>query len=734
MNKVSFALVIHSHQPVGNFDHVIEAAYQKAYLPFVQALFLHPRIRLSLHYSGVLLEWLHAHHREFFRQLRRLADRGQAELVGGGYYEPILPAIPDADKVAQIHKLADFLEHHFGSRPQGAWLAERVWEPGLARPLAEAGVEYTVLDDTHFLAAGLEPAELRGAFITEEAGFPLRLVPSLKELRYAIPFREPEETLRILGSEREGSGRSKLFAMGDDCEKFGVWPGTFDHCYKDRWLEKFLLALESAEDWLETTTVSDFLARHAPVGRTYLPAASYEEMMEWALPVGATRDFRKCLEECPGMASGARFRRFLRGGLWRSFLGKYAESNQIHKLMLEVSRRGQDANRRAARAGPAGLFAEAQTHLLAAQCNDAYWHGVFGGLYAPHLRSALLRNLIQAEAALDKLEGLTDESSPRLLKRDFDVDGHEEILVEHSAFGMVIRPADGGTVSSWRFKPAGAELINSLMRRPEVYHDLVRQHISTRVAPKEGPASIHDRVLSKESNLPALLRYDRYSRQTFRTYVFSNERTWEDFDYLRLGENRDVAGGPWELVRSQDTPALAVELDCHARHEANGESLPVHARKTITTQFARRAWRLECHSSLSIGGAATAPLALGVEVVLNLLAPDAPDRYFLANEVRQPLEFKGEIRAPRLHIVDEWQRVKISLDADPQPRWWVVPIETISRSESGFERIYQGSAILAVWKVDSLPGSDRTSTLRAEISHLGAAVEPGPASEKPATK
>jgi alpha-mannosidase len=47
-----------------------------------------------LHYSGVLLEWLEERHPEFFDQLRELCGRGQVELLGGGYYEPILLSIP----------------------------------------------------------------------------------------------------------------------------------------------------------------------------------------------------------------------------------------------------------------------------------------------------------------------------------------------------------------------------------------------------------------------------------------------------------------------------------------------------------------------------------------------------------------------------------------------------------------------------------------------------------------
>ncbi len=724
MSKVSLCLVIHSHQPVGNFDHVLEEAYRKAYAPFLRALASHPGIRLSLHYSGILLEWLESRHPEFFKQLRRLTDRGQVELLGGGYYEPILPAIPDHDKPAQIRRLTDYLRHHFGVTPRGAWVAERVWEPNLVRPLAENGMHYVVLDDTHFLAAGLEPSELHGVYLTEETGLPLRLVPSLKALRYTIPFHEPEETMRILSEGKDQP--AALFAMGDDCEKFGAWPGTYDHCYKDGWLERFLKALEGAGEWLETTTASAYLAAHEPLGRVYLPTASYAEMMEWALPARASGQYKACLEETERMTQGERFRRFLRGGLWQNFLSKYSEANQLHKLMLEVSRRWQETSCKVlSDAAATSLLADAQTHLLAAQCNDAYWHGVFGGLYAPHLRSAVLAHLIQAESLLDKLERTAGDSEVRLLTRDMDVDGHEEILLQHPTFGMLVRPADGGVVSSLRFKPARVELINSLMRRPEPYHDLVRRHAASPQAPREGPASIHHLVLSKESNLDSLLRYDRYCRHVFRTYVFPAAKRWEDFDHLHLEENEDLARAAWTVV----TPAAAappgtVALRREAHLRSNGHDLQLSALKTLSTRAAGGRWHLECRSLLSTDRTSPARLALGVELVFNLLAPDAPNRYFLADRVRRPLEFRGEIVTPRLALVDEWQRVEILLDADPQPRWWIVPIETVSQSESGFERVYQGSAILAVWKVDPPTWRNITCVLRAEVSQVGAEDEP----------
>ena len=714
MNKVSFALVIHSHQPVGNFDHVIEEAYQRAYAPFVQILLQHPRVRLSLHYSGVLLEWLEKRHPEFFDQLRELSGRGQVELLGGGYYEPILPSISDADKISQVRKLADYLQQHWGTAPRGAWVAERVWEPGLACPLAQAGVEYVVLDDTHFLAAGLEPAGLHGIYITEDQGEPLRLVPSLKSFRYTIPFQEPEETLRILRKGRNHPGQ--LFAMGDDCEKFGVWPGTYDHVYRNGWLKRFLEALEGADEWLETTTVSDYIASHAPLGRVYLPTAAYAEMMEWALPTVASAELRACLDETEKMPSGERFRRFLQGGFWRNFLSKYPESNQIQKLMFALSRRWQElSGARATDEEKARLLTEAQSYVLASQCNDAYWHGVFGGLYAPHLRSALFRNLIRAEVLLDKVEGITSNPSMCVKREDFDVDGHEEVLLDHPTVAMVVRPADGGTVSSLRFKPAHVELVNSLMRRPEAYHALVRKHVGSKEPPKEGPASIHDMVLSKEANLEALLRYDRYARHMFRTYVFSATKGWRDFSLLRLDENEVLACGPWKQSAGRTLPGV-LRLENSAPIQLGDCVMQIEARKTLTTKAQGATCWIECKSSLSADQPCPAKTALGMELVINLLAPAAPDRYFTANGVRRPLDFRGEIDSSNLTFVDEWQGVKISLDAQPRPRWWIVPIETISQSELGFERVYQGSAILAVWKIDPASWRDVTGVLRAEVT------------------
>ncbi|RMF56485.1 MAG: 4-alpha-glucanotransferase, partial [Calditrichaeota bacterium] len=155
MKKIKVAFGIHNHQPVGNFDFVFEEAHDKAYSPFLDLLERHPGIRMVQHYSGILLEWLKRNKPDFLPRLKKLVQRGQVELMTGGFYEPILSIIPYRDKVGQISKLTKFLQQEIGYEPKGMWLAERIWEPHLPKPCSEAGVRYVVLDDSHFKNAGL---------------------------------------------------------------------------------------------------------------------------------------------------------------------------------------------------------------------------------------------------------------------------------------------------------------------------------------------------------------------------------------------------------------------------------------------------------------------------------------------------------------------------------------------------------------------------------------------------
>jgi alpha-amylase len=712
LSKLHLSLLIHAHQPVGNFDDVLERAYAQAYLPFVQLLGQYPHIRLGLHYSGCLLEWIEKRHPEFFDLLRSLVARRQVELVGGGFYEPILIAIPPQDRLEQIRRMSDYLQKHFGRRPAGAWLAERVWEPNLPSVLAAAEVEYTLVDDIHFLAAGFELEQLHGHYVAEDLGATVKLIPGLKKLRYTIPFGSVEENISFL---REVAARSPggLAAMGDDNEKFGIWPETFQHCYTNGWLEKFFAALEENSDWLETVPPGDFVAAHPPLGRADLPAASYSEMMEWALPTPVRVRFHELLKE---FSSRPDVSVFLRGSIWRNFFSKYAEANLLHKKMLHVSEKIRSLAVSTRRGLPLQRAVDtASTHLLRAECNDAYWHGIFGGIYAPHLRTALWRELIRAEKIADAAEH-GRPAYAELTRLDFDADGNEELYLCTESLAALVQPGDGGAIAALDFRPADVTLINSMQRRPEPYHARLRE-VATR-----GPAaavSIHEQSRVKEPGLERRLRYDRWPRHTFRLLVFPAAKSFADYEQLRLEEAAALAAGAFDVVSaSPQKIEMACSADC-ALPDANGKAaapVRLEARKSFLFSWSEHRAEIACETSLANMGTATLRARVGLEQIINLLAPDKEDRYIQCGAVRYRLGWSGELPASSLRWVDEWQNVAVTLEAPGAEQFWVAPVETVSESEEGFERVYQGSQILAVWPLELAPGATWTAQCFLRLS------------------
>jgi 4-alpha-glucanotransferase len=722
--KFHLSLLIHAHQPCGNFGNVLESCYQKSYLPFLELLEEHPAIHVALHYSGPLLLWIEENHPEYFARLRALAESDQVEMVGGGFYEPILICIPPADQHEQITRLASYIEHHFGRRPSGAWLAERVWEPQLPSVLASSCVGYTIVDDIHFLSAGFEPEELFGPYLAEDRGQTVAVFPGQKKLRYLLPFGGVDETIDWL-REMALAHPGGVAAMGDDMEKFGVWPETFKHCYTDGWLENFFAALEKNSDWLELTTPSEYLARNAPLGRADLPTASYTEMMEWVLPTTVRQRYSAVLKE---FTSRPEIVSFLRGGPWRAFFRKYSEANLLHKKMLRTSSRVAAAPQRSAGSPAATELLAARVLLLRAQCNDAYWHGVFGGLYAPHLRTELWRNLIRAEAIADRhTPGAT---MARLETLDYDADGATELLFTSPESQALLKPSDGATIAFFDFRPAGATLINSIVRRPEAYHARVRE--AARL-PVGHVASIHEQTRVKETGLERFLRYDRSARHAFRVLLFDPAKTHADYEALELFEDPGFSAGNFTVKSSNAYDAEFVRegtISCLGKRGAPSRSFiltkrfsfgpaphgcEVACELNLKPAMLPGAHRREGNHSPAETVASENPghqtIAIGIESVINFLAPDANDRFFQIDARKEPLRYSGEFPGNIIRVEDGWQRIRVTLNAPGAQCFWIAPIETVSESEEGFERVYQGSQIMPIWHANLAEYHARTVRL-----------------------
>ncbi len=693
MKKVTFVFGIHDHQPVGNFDFVFEDAYQRAYLPFLDVLEAHPGIRLAQHYSGILFEWILKHHPDYIERLKKMVQSGQVEMMTGAYYEPILISIPDADKKGQIVKLTQTLKKHTGYSAKGFWLAERVWEPHLPKILKESGVTYTIVDDSHFKYVGLKEEELTGYYVTEEQGTTLNIFPISEKLRYAVPFKEVDVTLDFLRSlATEDGTRMAIFA--DDGEKFGVWPGTFEHVYGKKWLDEFFSAIEANLDWIDMIHFSEALERIKPLGRVYLPAASYREMMEWALPATATQELEDFESVLKLQNLFEQYGIFVRGGFWRTFLAKYPESNNMHKKMLFVSEKIQRA---AGKLSPR-KFRAAQDHLWAGQCNCPYWHGVFGGLYLAHLRSAIYQNLIQAENLADAV--LKERDRVQVVARDFDGDGYDEILVETDHLNLYFDPQYGGKLFELDLRRKALNVLDTMSRRKEAYHrKLVEAEKNSASAEGEVVASIHDLVAAKEQGLEKLLNYDWYDHHSLIDHFFHPGTRVEDVRAARYGEDGDFVNQPFTVNVKKDGRSARIGLERTGGVWVEGKWTPVSVRKEVTVDS--NSEELKVRYKIRNLSEQAVELFFGNEWNFALLAGHADDRYYEIPGT--PLEDRyldSEGETPEVRefwLKDEWLKLGIQFELQNSATLWRFPIETVSLSEAGFERVYQSSAVVPVW-------------------------------------
>lgn len=446
----------HCHQPLGNFDEVVNRACDRAYLPFLEVLAAHPAMRVNLHYSGSLLEWLVENRPEVLEVLTSRGD--QVEWISGGFYEPILPSIPAGDAAAQIALLSGFIQDRFGQNPRGAWIAERVWDPSLPSLFSEAGIEYTILDDYAFLLAGYLPDNLTGSYITDHLGKTLTIFPIAQDLRYAIPGADPEDVLALL-RDRHNDDPQTLAVIADDGEKFGLWPDSYERVYSPGgWLDEFFTLVESA-DWLQITTFTKYLDEYPARSRVALPPASYREMSEWSMPAETAQAMIPTNAAHDRNPNWVGIEAFMRGGWWPNFTIEYPEAGTLYRKMLRVS------GHVAASKGPA----EAHTEVLKAQGNDPFWHGAFGGLYSPHLRAQTNRHLITAQRLIDGHHH-RGRSWVYLRRIDWDADGREEIEVELPDQSWVIDPAEGGSLLYFDDKPSRWSISDVVARRYEPYH------------------------------------------------------------------------------------------------------------------------------------------------------------------------------------------------------------------------------------------------------------------------
>lgn len=612
---------------------------------------------------------------------------------------------------------ADYLEGLFGQSIRGMWVPERVWEQTFASDIASAGIEFTVLDDTHFRNAGLSPDQLFGHYLTEDEGQLLTIFPIAERLRYTIPWEEPQASIDFLRG-LAAKNPNAIAVCGDDGEKFGVWPGTHDLVFNRGWLRRFFDTLRANSDWVKTTTLSECIDNVPPVGRCFLPDSSYREMTEWVLPPERQRSLAALNKKHADNAEWPEIKQFMRGGFWRSFRSKYSESNEMYSRALQVSSRLEELTRLDARSDHRDRLAEARSELYRGQCNCPYWHGSFGGLYLPHLRNAIYQHLIAADNILEGVAGQLGSanhngSGPwvRIDSDDFDFDARKEIRLASDRLVAFVAPARGGHLYELDLRSIRHNLLATLDRRVEPYHEKIKQAaLDMSLQSGTGGVDPSGGVKFKQPNLDQKLIYDTTPRKSLVDHFLAEGTSFDDFQRGR-GEIGDFATGAFQsLLRRSDerVEAILTRVGRVGNHEiklTKRIALNTHGGTALEIRYVFE--NLPPHETLNFA----------VELNFAGMAAGANDRYFYDASGRRLGQLQSVLDLPetnRLGLVDEWLGLDAAIDLSEPAAALGVP----DRNRQQFRRRFRGGpskrAVVPHWQVRA--GQDGTWGVEITLS------------------
>jgi 4-alpha-glucanotransferase len=285
---------------------------------------------------------------------------------------------------------------------------------------------------------------------------------------------------------------------------------------------------------------------------------------------------------------------------------------------------------------------------------------------------------------------------------DFDKDGRDEVILSNNMLNLYFAPAQGGALFELDYKPKQFNLLNTLARREEVYHDKVRHaaapHGNQHAA---GATSIHDIVKLKEGGLDKGLVYDWHRRLSLLDHFLGAGTDLDKFSRVSYEEAGDFVDQPYDFMPRRHGSEVALSLT--RQGQVGGK--PVRLTKTIAL-YARQSIVQINYELVNLHNA-PAELWFAPEFNFSLLAGNAPDRYYEiegADLGDRTLAGRGVLeKVKQIKLVDGWKGFSVLLALDRAADFWRFPIETVSQSESGFERTYQSSVLLFNWKFSLQP-------------------------------
>jgi alpha-amylase len=413
-------------------------------------------------------------------------------------------------------------------------------------------------------------------------------------------------------------------------------------------------------------------------------------MTEWALPADQLVRYEHLRHDLEHDQRWPQLSRYMRGGFWRNFKVKYPEADEMYTRMMMVSDRLHSARQDGVHND---WLESAQRELYRGQCNCSYWHGAFGGIYLPHLRHAVFNHLIAAENLLYRA---INRRTPwvEATVGDYNLDARQEVWLSNEKLAMLFAPVRGGQMYELDVRSICLNLLGSLARREEAYHQKVRAG----AAGANGQvASIHERVVFKQAGLDRRLQYDQSVRKSLLDHFYDPQVTLEQVATGQAAERGDFAGVYETRVRRGPD---RIQVVLSRRGKAAGH--PIRITKTIELEAGSPIIKIVYDLDELPRELQHAPLHFAVELNFAGLPAGADDRYFHHSQRGRLGQLGSRLDladVQDLGLTDEWLGIDVQLRLSRLSQMWTFPIETVSQSEGGFELVHQSIVVQPHWLV-----------------------------------
>jgi alpha-amylase len=288
-------------------------------------------------------------------------------------------------------------------------------------------------------------------------------------------------------------------------------------------------------------------------------------------------------------------------------------------------------------------------------------------------------------------------------QHDYDFDGHTDVLVQSPDVSVLIHPQAGGMISEFDLRRRDYAALDVLARRREAYHQALLE--GTEVAADAEVTNIHGAIRVKEQGLREALVFDRYRRGGLQEWILDQKSTVDQFA-AGAAHAAIEPSGTWDHAerRTADDNAVIVlerstddwKLEKEVEITPTGETLTVRYAATNTSPD-RRAARFVSEWNIAPPQSPT-----GDDRIARLVTPDA------TADLRHETAAICNVTS---FTVEGSADYALRCDLDAPADLWHFPVDTISSSEGGLERVAQGCSISITRPLDLPPNASLHLTL-----------------------